>query len=181
MRSVGKGTYGHQGMTIRRWYPEDGYLDIGKFSSIGEGITVLLGGNHRLDWVTTYPFPHGVGAILLYDKVDRTLQHHATRGDVIIGNDVWIGQGVTILSGVTIGDGSVIGAGAMVTKDVPPYSIVAGNPGSVKKYRFTPLQIEALLRIKWWDWEDDRINDNVNLLCSTSIQEFIDKNDVKIL
>lgn len=148
-----------------------GKLTIGSFCSIAKGLTVFLAGNHRIDWITTYPFD------TFYNKwttnLEKRSQNNIGKGDVIIGNDVWIGQGVTIMSGVTIGDGAVIGAKTVVTKDVPPYSLCVGNPGVIKKYRFTEEQREQLLKIKWWTWEDEKINEYKDLLCSRSIDKFI--------
>ena len=98
---------------------------IGKYCSIAEGVTIMPGGDHRVDWVTTYP-------LRIMFKMDGANQdgHPSTKGDVIVGNDVWIASGVKILSGVKIGDGAVIGANALVSKDVEPYSIVGGAGGS---------------------------------------------------
>lgn len=102
------------------------------------------------------------------------VEHPATtKGDVIIGNDVWIAENVTIMSGVTIGDGSVIACNSHVVKDVEPYSLVGGNPAKFIKYRFTQDQIEKLLQIKWWNWDDGKINQFVPLLCNNNIDEFI--------
>jgi acetyltransferase-like isoleucine patch superfamily enzyme len=92
---------------------------------------------------------------------------------VTIGSDVWIGERVTILPGVQIGHGAIVGAGAVVTKDVHPYSIVVGIPARVMKYRFTEKQIVDLLKIRWWDWEESEIKDNLNLMLD--VQSFIDK------
>ena len=92
---------------------------------------------------------------------------------MIIGNDVWIGDRATILSGVRIGDGAVIGAGSVVTKDVEPYSIVAGNPARPKRTRFDEETIKKLLEIKWWDWPVEKINDNVNVICSDNVSEML--------
>jgi len=88
---------------------------------------------------------------------------------------VWIANGVTIMSGVKIGDGAIIAANSHVVKDVDPYSIVGGNPAKIIKYRFTKEQIKNLLEIKWWNWSDDKINQNVTLLCNTNIYNFINK------
>lgn len=81
-----------------------------------------------------------------------------------IGNDVWIGRDVTILPSVNIGDGAVIGTGAVVNRDIPPYAIAVGVPAKVIKYRFTPDEIEKLLKIKWWNWTDEQIKKNIDLL-----------------
>ena len=143
----------------------------GNFCSIAGNVTVYLGGNHRTDWVTTYPFGH------IHTNVFSTRMpgHPATRGDVIVGNDVWIADNVTIMSGVRIGDGAVIACNSHVVRDVPPYSIVGGNPAKLIKYRFTRKQIEQLLTIQWWNWSVQKIDENVHLLCNNNIDEFLAK------
>lgn len=143
---------------------------IGKFCSIAGDVQIFLGGNHRNDWITTYPFNE-----LLPDVYGNIKGHPMSKGDVVIGNDVWIGNNVMIMSGVTIGDGASIGAGAVVTKDVPPYAIAAGVPAVVKKYRFPPRVIKKLLKIRWWDWPLDKIAEAVPLLQSENWQEFFEK------
>ena len=144
-------------------------LCVGQFCSIGEDVTIFLGGEHRPDWITTYPFS------LMIPGESHHEGHHKTKGDVIIGNDVWLGFGSTLLSGVRIGDGAVIGAGAVVAKDIPPYAIAVGNPARVIRTRFSPEQIDALLRIKWWDWPMDKIQAQLPLLLSGQIDQFIAK------
>ncbi|MFA6066657.1 MAG: CatB-related O-acetyltransferase [Candidatus Babeliaceae bacterium] len=150
------------------------HYKIGKFCSIAGDVTLFLGGNHRTDWISTYPF-------MAFNQVfpeARDIQGHpATKGDIIIGNDVWIGTQVTILSGVTIGDGAVIGAHSVVAKDIPPYAIAVGNPAKVVRYRFDEETIRQLLALQWWNWPLEKINKNVHLLCSDSIQEFITTNN----
>jgi acetyltransferase-like isoleucine patch superfamily enzyme len=101
--------------------------------------------------------------------------HPTCKGDIQIENDVWIGATSTIMSGVTIHNGAIIGAGSTVTKDVPPFAIVAGNPGRIVKYRFTEEQIEKLLQIAWWNWEEEQVKDNAMLMWSSNIDEFINK------
>ena len=130
----------------------------------------MLGGNHRIDWVTTYPFGHKLKDIF---NTFNGIGHPSTKGDVIIGNDVWIADNVTIMSGVNIGDGAVIAKNSHVVKNVEPYSLVGGNPAKLIKYRFTKNQIEKLLQIKWWNWNDDKINNFVPLLCNPDINKFI--------
>jgi len=103
----------------------------------------------------------------------KVVDYPSTKGDVIIGNDVWIGSNVKIMSGITIGDGAVISNSSHVVKNVEPYSLVGGNPAKLIKYRFTSEQISKLLEIKWWDWDDEKINSFVPLLCNESIDEFI--------
>jgi len=165
--SYGKYTYG---TPIIFWSNNNAKLVVGNFCSIAGEVKIYLGGNHRTDWVTTYPFGHMHHNI--FNNFDG-IGHPATKGDVIIGNDVWIGQNVTIMSGITIGDGVVIANNSHVVKNVEPYSLVGGNPAKLIKYRFTQEQIEKLLEIKWWYWEDDKINKFSPLLCNNNIDEFI--------
>jgi virginiamycin A acetyltransferase len=146
--SIGKFSYGNP--KIIAWDKKN-VLKIGNFCSIADGVIIVLGGEHRIDWVTTYPFNKN-----LKDCCHFT-GHPATKGDIIIGNDVWIGLNATILSGVTIGDGAVIGANSLVARDVEPYTIVAGNPARSIRKRFSQQTIDKLLRIKWWDWEIEKI------------------------
>ena len=165
--SYGKYTYGRA--KTHSW-GEKSKLEVGNFCSIAENINVYLGGNHRTDRVTTYPFGHIQKDI--FNSFDGT-GHPYSKGDVIIGNDVWIGSDTTIMSGVTIGDGAVIANNSHVTKNVEPYSIVGGNPAKLIKYRFSPEQIEKLLEIKWWNWDDEKINRFTPLLCNENIDDFI--------
>jgi acetyltransferase-like isoleucine patch superfamily enzyme len=167
--SIGKYTYSDGNPKVF-YQNNDAKLVVGKFCSIASGLTIYLGGNHRVDWVTTYPFGH-----INQDKFTdfNGVGHPSTKGDVIIGNDVWIASDVTIMSGVTIGDGAVIANNSHVVKDVEPYSMVGGNPAKLIKYRFTKEQIEKLLEIKWWDWDDDKINKYTPLLCNNNIDDFI--------
>jgi serine acetyltransferase len=100
--------------------------------------------------------------------------HPSCKGDIIVENDVWIGAKATIMSGVRVSNGSIVAAGSVVTKDVPPYAIVAGNPAKVVKYRFNEEQIDKLLKISWWEWDEQKIKDNARLMWSTNIEDFID-------
>jgi len=144
---VGRFTYGVENISIREW-GEGAALKIGAFCSIATSITIFLGGNHRVDWMTTFPFGHifqeelGGGDIF---------GHPATKGDVIIGNDVWIGHGSTIMSGITIGSGAVIAANSTVVKDVMPYEVVGGNPAKLIANRFSDEIINLLLQLAWWN------------------------------
>lgn len=147
---IGAYTYGNP--TV--YFEDEANLKIGKFCSIAfDSVKIYLGGNHHTQWVTTYPF-NKVPGITLSQEVKDT---PTTKGDVEIGNDVWIGRDVTILSGVHIGDGAVIGAGSVVAKDVPPYSIVVGNPAVVVKKRFTDDTIQKLQQLAWWNWPIEKI------------------------
>jgi carbonic anhydrase/acetyltransferase-like protein (isoleucine patch superfamily) len=107
----------------------------------------------------------------LFDSLENVQGHPMTKGDVVIGNDVWIGRGAFIGSGVHIGDGAVIGAQAVVMKDVPPYSITAGNPARHIKYRFDEATICKLLEIRWWDWTDEDIERAGKLLLNNEVNE----------
>lgn len=156
---------------IKEW-GEGAKLHIGAFCSIATKCTVFLGGNHRVDRITTYPFGHINQSIFHHDGSG----HPCTKGDVTIGNDVWIGHNVTIMSGVTIGDGAVIAANSHVVKDVEPYSIYGGNPACLIRYRFSDDIIRKLLQIQWWNWEDTKINEHVQDLCDASrVAEFVNK------
>jgi acetyltransferase-like isoleucine patch superfamily enzyme len=159
--SIGVGTYGSP--LIYTW-DEKTRIKIGKYCSIAADVKIIAGGEHRLDWITTYPFTEfpkeWEGAIGIEG-------HPATKGDVIIGNDVWIGNGVTILSGVEIGDGAVIAASSVVTGPITPYSIAGGIPAKVLRSRFSSDVVDALLTLKWWDWPVHRIQANLKSLLST--------------
>jgi acetyltransferase-like isoleucine patch superfamily enzyme len=165
---IGKYTYGKPKV---HWEgPLSGQLIIGNFCSIADHCNIYLGGNHRVDWVTTYPFGHISQSV--FDKFDGQ-GHPSTKGDVTIGSDVWIGEHVTIMSGVTIGDGVVIANNSHVVKSAEPYSIIGGNPAKLIRKRFPDRQIEQLLDIKWWNWDDQKINELSPLLCNPDIEQFI--------
>ena len=131
-------------------------LVIGKFCSIACGARFLFtSANHTLSSLSTYPFPIFFEEWGL-DKKEITSAWD-NKGDIIIGNDVWIGYEALILSGVTIGDGAIIGARAVVTKDVPPYTIVGGVPARPLRKRFSKETVAGLLDLKWWDWPEEKI------------------------
>lgn len=163
---IGDHTYGKP--RVISW-GEGTSLNIGKYCSIGTNVIIFLGSEHRIDWVSTYPFP------FLWAEAKSIPGHPSTKGDVVIGNDVWIAFGTTILSGVTIGDGAAIGACSVVARDIPPYAIAAGNPAQVIRYRFDEETIRRLLQIKWWHWPDEKVRENIHLICSDSINTFIKK------
>lgn len=142
-------------------YPVNGdRLKIGKFCSIACGAKFLFNSaNHALGSLSTYTFP------IFYEEwgLDRRSVADAwdNKGDIVVGNDVWIGYEAVILSGVTIGDGAVIGARAVVTKDVPPYTIMGGVPARPIRRRFDEATVETLLRLHWWDWPKEKIARNL--------------------
>ena len=138
-------------------------LVIGKFCSIACGARFLFtSANHNLRSLSTYPFPLFFEEWGL-DKADVT-DAWDNRGDIVIGSDVWIGYEAVVLSGVTIGDGAIIGTRAVVTKDVPPYTIVGGVPARPIRKRFDDRTIAVLLRLRWWDWPRERIARNISAI-----------------
>lgn len=147
-------------------YPVNGdRLKIGKFCSVACGAKFLFtSGNHSLRSLSTYTFPifyeqWGLDSKNIRDAWDN-------KGDIVIGNDVWIGYEAVILSGVTVRDGAVIGTRAVVTKDVPPYTIVGGVPARPIRRRFDPQTIARLEELRWWDWEEERIARNLSAIQS---------------
>ena len=152
-------------------YPINGdKLQIGKFCSIACGAKFLFNSaNHTLSSLSTYPFPLFFEEWGL-EKKDVT-NAWDNKGDIVIGNDVWIGYEAVILAGVTIGDGAIIGTHAVVTKDVPPYTIVGGVPAKPIKRRFPEETISALLEIQWWNWSEERITRNIGAIQSGNIEQ----------
>ena len=142
-------------------------LVIGKFCAIAAETRFIMTGDHKLDAITTYPFPiFGEGWEKAFNIFDLPV-----KGDIVIGNDVWLGYDTLIKNGVTIGNGAIVASRAVVVKDVPAYSIVAGNPAKVVKMRFDEKTIERLQRLAWWDWEIEKINSNLQLLCQLDLDK----------
>jgi virginiamycin A acetyltransferase len=140
-------------------------LVIGRFCAIAHGATFIMnGGNHRTDGIATYPF--GIFGQGWEPALPQSWPH---KGDLVVGHDVWIGYRATLLAGVTVGHGAVIGAMSVVTSDVPPYAIVAGNPARVIRHRQPPEAVERLLRLAWWDWPIARITRHVGLIASGDV------------
>ncbi len=145
-------------------YPINGdKLKIGKFCSIACGARFLFtSANHKVDSLSTYPFP------IFFEEWDLNVKNITSawdnKGSIVIGNDVWIGFEAVILSGVTIGDGAIIGTRAVVTKDVPHYTIVGGIPAKPIRKRFSDDVISELLRLKWWDWPKRKIKRNIGAI-----------------
>ena len=145
-------------------------LKIGKFCSIACGAKFLFNSaNHTLSSLSTYPFPLFFEEWGL-EKKDVT-NAWDNKGDIVIGNDVWIGYEAVVLAGVTIGDGAIIGTRAVVTKDVPPYTIVGGVPAKPIKKRFSEETISALLEIQWWNWSKERIARNIGAIQCGNIEQ----------
>lgn len=145
-------------------------LVIGKFCSIACGAKfIFTSANHTLKSLSTYPFPiffeeWGLDSANITDAWDK-------KGDIVIGNDVWIGYEAVILSGVTVGDGAIIGVRAVVTKDVPPYAIVGGVPARCIRRRFDEETVTKLRELKWWEWSDEKIKENLSAIQSGRINE----------
>ncbi|MDP4002486.1 CatB-related O-acetyltransferase [Methylobacterium sp. NEAU K] len=165
--SIGAYSYGRP--KVR--FPESGCrLTIGRYCSIADKVEILLGGDHRLDWVSTYPFAAMRG---LFPDARAPEDYHASRGDVVIGHDVWLGSGCMILSGVTVGHGAVVAARSVVTRDVPAYAVVAGNPARVVRRRFDEATVAALVSAAWWDLPHGEVTRLVPLLQSGRIADLL--------
>lgn len=161
-------TLGYSLPTIVHFMHDDTHLTIGDYCSLSTDATIYLGGRHATDYVTTYPHR------ILWRMEGAGADGFPTpTGDTWIGADVWLCPGARVLSGLRIGHGAIIGAGAIVTKDVPDYAIVAGNPARVLGYRHSEEQRSALLEIAWWDWPEEEVRSAVPLLASPDIDGFI--------
>lgn len=149
-------------------------LKIGKFCSIACGAKFFFTcANHTMNSLSTYTFP------IFFEEwgldSENIRQAWDNKGDIVIGNDVWIGYEAVILSGVTVGDGAIIGARAVVTKDVPPYTIVGGVPAKPIRRRFDERTVERLSALGWWNWNEDKIRRNIAAIQSGNIDE-LEKN-----
>ena len=153
--SIGEYTYGNL-----RVVGALGRISIGRFCSIADEVAAIMVGPHD-EWATTYPFQ----AVCDHWEEARGLGGHPRcLGDLTIGHDVWIGYRAVLLGGVTVGSGAVVGAGAVVTRDVPPYAVVAGNPARVLRLRFAEEDVAFLLDLAWWDWPEKTIRQHVRAL-----------------
>ncbi|WP_417904564.1 CatB-related O-acetyltransferase [Candidatus Tisiphia endosymbiont of Micropterix aruncella] len=140
-------------------------LIIGKFCSIAMRTTFIMDDvNHSMDGFSTYPF-------FIFENWNNYTPTLDKRRNTVVGNDVWFGANAVIMPGVTIGDGAMIGAYAVVTKDVPPYSIVAGNPSKIIRKRFSDDTINELVQIKWWDWDYNKITRNIEVIVGADIDQ----------
>lgn len=157
---VGRCTYGTPKILEYSHRNPNPCFSVGSFTMISSGVVVVFGGE-RLDWVTSAPlFAIGLAPS---GKV-KPDGWNDDRGNVVIGNDVWIGMDALIMAGVTIGHGAVVGARSVVTRDVAPYSVTAGNPARHRRFRFDEDTIRKLLEISWWDWPDEKIKENWAML-----------------
>jgi acetyltransferase-like isoleucine patch superfamily enzyme len=157
---------------VRKFKGDTGRVFVGNFVSIAHGVEFYSGGMHRTEWVSQY----GLRAMLdLPGAYEDGFPHG--RGDIHVGHDAWLAQGSIVMSGVTIGPGAVVATRSVVTKDVAPYAIVGGVPAKQIGRRFGDEQVEALLRIAWWDWPLDTIKERVGLLSSPDVDAFIARYD----
>jgi len=144
-------------------------LIIGKFCAIAEGVKFIMNGaNHKLSAFTTYPFSlFGNG----WEKVIPKKGELPFKGDTIIDNDVWIGFESVIMPGIHIGNGAIVGARSLVTRDVPPYAIVGGNPARIIKMRFTEEVVSLLQKAEWWNWDSKKITESLEILTSNNLEK----------
>jgi acetyltransferase-like isoleucine patch superfamily enzyme len=159
-------------------YPDGGFAEgsvvVGKYCSLGPDIKAMFFRDHRVDWISTFPFPSLWGA--------RSIEPDCVNAEpIVIGNDVWIGSHTMLLSGAKIGDGAVIGAFSVVAGKIDPYTVVVGNPAKTIKKRFSDECIQMLLDIRWWDWPREKVMRYIDLLCCVDAEKFIQmvKNDVR--
>lgn len=162
---IGKHTYGLLNSSI----PFGGSVKIGRYCSFADGVKLLACGDHPLGKATTYPLKRKLVGGANTDMISK--------GRIVIGNDVWVGMNAVILGGVTIGDGAVVGAGSVVTKNVPPYTVVCGNPAREIRGRFDDETVRKLLSIRWWDWPDNKVRWSMDDL-GLPAEEFVKKHYV---
>jgi acetyltransferase-like isoleucine patch superfamily enzyme len=162
------GNMSYYAPNVVKYKGDTGRVIIGNFASVAPDADFYVGGLHRVEWVSLY----GLRAMLELPGAYEDGFTHG-RGDIVVGSDTWITNGSTVMSGVTIGDGAVIGTKAVVAKDVRPYAIVVGNPAREIGRRFSDAQVEALLRIRWWDWPTERVKAHVDALSSPDVDAFI--------
>jgi len=164
---MGRHSYG----SIRR-IGKDGKIIVGNFTSIANDVKAIMVG-HNSGGVSLFPFnARSIRAKFVKGNPKSLRDPVKYYQDILIGHDVWIGYGVILRGGIIINDGAIIGAGSVVTHDVAPYAVEMGNPSKQYRLRFAQSQIDLLLKIRWWEWEDDKIEQNLDVLCSDDIEAF---------
>lgn len=150
-------------------------LIIGKFVQIAHGVRFITSSaNHKMSGFSTYPFnTFMMTPQTTSEYITAMFEDAQNRGDTVVGNDVWIGMNAMIMPGVKIGDGAIIGANSVVTKNIEPYTIVAGNPAKQVKKRFDEHTINTLLDIKWWDWSIEKIEKNIDVITGNDLDALI--------
>jgi len=166
------GNMSYYAPNVVKYQGDSGRVIIGNFASVAPDADFYVGGLHRTEWVSQY----GLRAMLDLPGAHEDGFTHG-RGDIVVGSDTWVTNGCTVMSGVTIGDGAVVGTKAVVARDVRPYAIVVGNPARELRRRFSDEQVDALLRIRWWDWPTEQVKQHVELICSPDIDAFIARFD----
>lgn len=155
---------------LYNYQPDRVKLIFGKFCAIAAETKFIMTGDHKLDAISTYPFPiFKNGWEDVYDVNKLPI-----KGDIIVKNDVWFGYNSMVKNGVTIGNGAIIGANAFVVKDVPDYAVVCGNPAKIVKMRFDEKSIARLLKLAWWDWDIEKINAKLSAICNMDIEALSD-------
>lgn len=165
--TFGKHSYGDIRIEGISW----GKVEIGKYCSIGQNVVAFMAYDHNMDNISSYPFGHPdlpISKKIKSLSPTRDTFHRSSRLKTYIGNDVWIGSNTVLFSDITIGDGAVIGAYSIITKDIPPYSVAVGQSRIIRK-RFSDEDIEFLLKLKWWDFEDEIVASIGHILCNPNI------------
>ena len=150
------------------------YTEIGKFCAVAAQVR-LNALNHPVERISQHKITYRPNEYFAHARLDKAFREQRIADKVVIGHDVWIGHGATVLPGVTIGHGAVVAAGAVVTKDVPPYAIVAGVPARFLKWRFVPETAERIIRLGWWDWEHERLGKAVEDMRAMTAEAFLAK------
>jgi acetyltransferase-like isoleucine patch superfamily enzyme len=158
--TIGRGTYGALNVKVYGTATSsEPVIRVGNYCSIGPESLAIINGDHRLDWVTTFP----IRSVYGLDGAGED-GHPVRSGPLVIGHDVWIGARALLFGGTTIGHGAAIASGSVVTKDVPPYAIVAGNPARIVRSRFTEAEVTQLLDLRWWELPEAAVIELVDIL-----------------